>query len=239
MFRKRKTTVLDRLPTDEIARGAAALRDRASDAAGALAPKVEAAREALAPRVDQVRGVVQPRMEAAWGAIAPTVGAVATSALEAAKQRAEDTAKSTAPTRKEARRRASNAAAALRGEKPPRRWFSLIAALGLGAAVGAVAGVLSRRMTAPLAPPPVYTPPPSPAPRPPATASEPVTRNEETVVDLTTEPPSHSSTSQTAPDPSTADQPKAGGGATSRPATKPAKAGTRPPAPKKDPTEQG
>ncbi len=226
MFRKRNPTLLDRMPTGEIADGAAALRERAHDAADAardaISPRAKAAKKAakkvaketVAPRVDQVRDAVAPRVETMWDTIAPTVGSVATAAvdaIEAAKQRAEDTAKSTTPTRKEARRRGKLAAAALRGERPPRRWPSIFGSLGLGAVLGAAAGILGRRMTSPAqqshdfsdpaarhsTTAPVSAAQPVATPAPADTA--PVTRNEENVIDLSVASDEKASTAAESP----------------------------------------
>lgn len=126
-----------------------ALSPRVEHAREAVSPTVEAAFDAVAPRVEHAREAISPAVDWTWAAMAPVLSAASAAAAEAARHAAETADKKTGVQRKEAKQRAERAAAALRGEKR-RRWPYVLAALGLGTAVGAAAGVMSRRLTAPL-----------------------------------------------------------------------------------------
>jgi len=212
-----------------------ALAPRVEAAKDAVGPRVDAAREAVAPQVEHVRDAVQPRVEAAWGAIAPTVGAVAASALEAARQRAEEAAQATAPGRRETAKRAKRVSAALRGERPPRRWPAALFTLMLGALAGVAAGVLARRMATPVPQSSDFQDPVTrPAPLTPLAADSPpaqvLDRDEEAVA------LGEASVSDAPGDTSAA--PDSAGGAATRHTAKSAPKGQRPAA-KKGPDSDG
>lgn len=173
---KPKPTLIERVPTIDLVTTASALRDRASAAADTLAPHVEAAKGAVGPKVESARDSLAPHLVAALEALAPAVESARValaphvdaakttvtprmvSALGAARQRAEQTASVTEPSRRELAVRSRLAAAALRGERPPRRGPSVAIALALGAALGSLAGALSRRF----GPAPAFSETPSP-----------------------------------------------------------------------------
>lgn len=139
-----------------------AVKPAMSNAKDALGPRVGAAREALAPRLEQARDAVSPRVEAARDSavstMKPAVDSVLVSlaplvaaAVEAQKssskkvrKSAKKWEKSTRGSRKEARRRATEAALALKGERA-RRWPWVVGALAAGTAVGLAAALVTRR----------------------------------------------------------------------------------------------
>jgi hypothetical protein len=143
----------------EFAEGAAHFKQAAMGAKDvardALAPTVGSARDAFSPRLGQARDVMEPRVDAAkdavkpaWDAalasLAPLVAAAVESQQKATKvgRRAE---KNTRAARKEAKVRATAAAAALRGQRPKRRWPWVAAALAVGGAAGIAGGLMMRR----------------------------------------------------------------------------------------------
>lgn len=116
---------------------------------------IETAREKLTPYVDQARERIGPYAEQAREAVRDTV-------VPAARSAAGTAAGTARPAGREARRRGATAIAALRGDVPGRRrrwWFALLL-IGIGAAIGALVGMLSRSRE--LDPDPWFPPPPPP-----------------------------------------------------------------------------
>lgn len=109
-----------------------------------LAPKAQAAVEALAPRVEQARDAVKPTVDKALASLAPIVEA-AVEAQKAGGKKVQSARKDAKVAAAEGKRRAKEAALALRGGKPRRRWPLVVGALAVGAIAGAAAGLLARR----------------------------------------------------------------------------------------------
>ncbi|WP_163512709.1 hypothetical protein [Fodinicola acaciae] len=109
-----------------------------------LAPKAQAAVEALAPKVGQAREAVKPTVDKALASLAPIVEA-AVEAQKTGGKKVKSARKDAKVAAAEGKRRAKEAALALRGDKPRRRWPLVIGALAVGAIAGAAAGLLARR----------------------------------------------------------------------------------------------
>lgn len=161
--RKKSSSVINRVAEGDLSGSVQALRGHAHDAVDrfaptldaaqkTLAPKVVQAREAIAPSVEAAQKAVAPKVESAWAAMAPVLSTAAASALGAAQSAASKTAstadKKSKPSRKEAKRRAKFAAAAIRGEHR-RRWPLVFGAFVLGSALGAAAGALVKKLQTP------------------------------------------------------------------------------------------
>jgi hypothetical protein len=122
------------------------------NAAGTAA---QAAVQTLAPRVAQAREAVKPRFDQVLAGLTPMVEAAVEAATEAQKTSAKSAQKWEKNGRRnakraagEAKRRTTNAALALQGQKTRRRWPLVMGALAIGAAVGAAASaLLARRET--------------------------------------------------------------------------------------------
>lgn len=146
-----------------------------------LTPAFDAAQERMVPAVDLARERMSPMattvVTAARDRVQPVVTGV-DATLDRAGDRLSQALTTSAPARAEALRRGTGALAALRGSAPvtasSRSWPRTLGALGLGAAVGAAAGLVARRLTSREEPAPEsYSAPlaevPTPAPSAAAT----------------------------------------------------------------------